>query len=161
MAFCEGGHFEGKRGRAEAFDKDGKSIRKFKGTGGMGLHQQNFIDAVRSHDSSTLNADVQVGHDSTGWCNMANVAYLSGEEFSFADAKEVGEGSPLWGSVLGEMDSLLKSHGLGIESAEIKLSPVLTIDPKTEQFVGSKAEVANEFLNREYRKGYEVPEIVS
>ncbi len=161
MAFCEGGRFEGQRGRAEAFDKDGKSIKKFKGTGGMGLHQQNFIDAVRSRDSSILNADVQVGHDSTGWCNLANISYLSGRTFSFADAKQVDQGSQLWESVLGDMDKLLKSHGLGMESADIKLSPLLTIDPKSEQFVGSNATGANQFLKREYRKGYEVPEIVS
>ncbi|HIF33318.1 MAG TPA: Gfo/Idh/MocA family oxidoreductase [Planctomycetaceae bacterium] len=161
MAFCEGGRFEGQRGRAEAFDKDGKSIKKFKGTSGMGLHQQNFIDAMRKRDSSMLNADVQVGHDSTGWCNLANVSYLSGQPFSFADAKQIGQDSPLWSSVLGDMAKLLKSHGLDIERSEIKLSPLLTVDPKTEQFVGSNSETANQFLKREYRKGYEVPEIVS
>jgi hypothetical protein len=108
-----------------------------------------------------LNADVQVGHDSTGWCNLANVSYLSGQPFSFADAKQIGQDSPLWSSVLGDMAKLLKSHGLDIERSEIKLSPLLTVDPKTEQFVGSNSETANQFLKREYRKGYEVPEIVS
>jgi hypothetical protein len=50
---------------------------------------------------------------------------------------------------------------MGLESANIKLSPVLTINPKTEQFVGSDAEAANQFLKREYRKGYEVPNLTS
>ena len=127
----------------------------------MGLHQQNFIDAVRSRDASMLNADVQVGHDSTGWCNLANVSYLSGDTFSYADARQVGQGGQLWASVLGDMDKLLKAHGLKIESSKFKLSPMLTVDPKTEQFVGSNAAAANQFLKREYRKGYEVPEIVS
>lgn len=161
MAFCEGGRFEGQRGRAEAFDKDGKSMKKFKGTSGMGLHQENFINAVRSRDSSTLNADVQVGHDSTGWCNMANVAYQTGQPFAYADAKQIGQGNAVWEGVLGGMDKLLKAHGLNIESSDIKLSPLLTIDPKTEKFVGNNGEAANQFLKREYRKGYEVPEIVS
>jgi predicted dehydrogenase len=161
MAFCEGGRFEGQRGRAEAFDKKGKSIKKFKGTSGMGLHQQNFIDAVRSRDASMLNADVQVGHDSTGWCNLANVSYLAGQTFSYADAKQVGPGNQLWQSVLGDMDRLMRAHGLKIESSKFKLSPMLKVDPKTEQFVGSNAVEANQFLKREYRKGYEVPESVS
>lgn len=160
MAFCEGGRFEGQRGRAVAFDKDGKTIKSFRGNSGMGLHQQNFIDAVRSRKSSMLNADVQVGHDSTGWCNLANVSFQCGQTFSFADARQVGRGSQLWESVLGDTSKLLKSHGLEIESADIKLSPLLTIDPKTEQFIGSNAETANQFLKREYRKGYEVPEII-
>jgi hypothetical protein len=92
---------------------------------------------------------------------LANVSYLSGQPFSFADAKQIGQDSPLWSSVLGDMAKLLKSHGLDIERSEIKLSPLLTVDPKTEQFVGSNSETANQFLKREYRKGYEVPEIVS
>jgi len=132
-----------------------------KGTGGNGAHQQNFIDAVRSRKVEDLNTDVEVGHYSTGWCNLANVAYQAGERFSFADARQVGRGSQLWDSVLSDMDKLLKAHGLGIENAEIKLSPLLSIDPETEKFVGSNADAANKFLKREYRKGYEVPEIIA
>ena len=71
IAYCEGGRFEGQRGRAQAFDADGKEIKSFRGTSGMGLHQQNFIDAVLSRDASSLNTDVEVGNDSTGWCNLA------------------------------------------------------------------------------------------
>ena len=59
-----------------------------------------------------------------------------------------------------DWQSPLAHYGLGIESADIKLSPLLTVDPKTEQFVGSNAEAANQFLKREYRNGYEVPEII-
>jgi hypothetical protein len=160
MAFCEGGRFEGQRGRAVAFDKDCKTIKKFKGNSGNGLHQQNFIDAVRSHDSSMLNAEIQVGHDSTGWCNLANISYLSGQAFSFADARKIKPGNQLWDSLLGDMDKLLKAHDLDIEGTDIRLSPLLTVDPKTEQFVGSNSEGANQFLKREYRKGHEVPEIL-
>ena len=72
MAYCEGGRFEGQRGRAAAFDKDGKLVKEFKGNGGNGDHQKNFIDAVRSRDASILNSEIKVGHDSTGWCNVAN-----------------------------------------------------------------------------------------
>ena len=46
-----------------------------------------------------------------------------------------------------------------MESDSIRLSPLLTLDTKTEQFVGEEADSANQFLKREYRKGYEVPEI--
>ena len=89
------------------------------------------------------------------------MSYLVGRDVFFCRRQKVGPGSQLWESVLGDMDKLLKSHGLGIESSEIKLSPVLTVDPRTEQFVGNNAEVAKQFLKREYRKSYEVPEIVS
>ena len=45
VAYCEGGRFEGQRGRGAASIKT-VSRCVFKGNSGMGIHQQNFIDAV-------------------------------------------------------------------------------------------------------------------
>jgi len=159
IAYCEGGRFEGQRGRAVAFDKDGKQIKSFKGTGGNDRHQQNFIDAVRSRDVSSLNTDVQVGHDSTGWCNLANIAYRTGDTFSYAAAKEVSGDGGIWGSLLEETDKHLQAHQIKIESSEIKLGPMLTVDVEKEQFVGDHADEANDFLKRQYREGFEVPKL--
>lgn len=159
IAYCEGGRLEGERGRARAFDKDGKEIRTFQGTSGEGRHQQNFIDAVRSRDASTLNAEVEVGHLSTGWCNLANIAFRSGNTFAHAAAKEVDGDGGIWGSLLGEMTAHLGGHGIDIESTQIKLSPILSVDIEKEAFVGDHAKTANTFLKRQYRAGYEVPEI--
>ncbi len=157
IAYCEGGRYEGQRGRGAAYDSDGKLVREFKGNSGNVAHQANFIDAVRSQDRSILNADVAVGNDSTGWCNLANVAFRSGSEFSLQGAKAIGDAQ--WGTVLDEMDAHLKAHSLELESSDIRLSPVLTLDAKTEQFVGDGASHGNRFLKREYRKGYEVPDL--
>jgi hypothetical protein len=95
IAYCEGGRFEGQRGRAAAFDRDGKLIKESKGTSGNGTHQRNFIDALRWRDPSILNSGVQIGHDSTGWCNLANIAFRSGHTFSRAEAKQVRAASEL------------------------------------------------------------------
>jgi predicted dehydrogenase len=157
IAYCEGGRIEGQRGRGAAYDNEGKKIREFKGTSGMGIHQQNFIDSVRTRDRSTLNADVQVGHDSSGWCNLANIAFRAGKSYSTDDAKKLSE-KP-WLELVDSMSALLRRHTLDIDSAGLKLSPMLTIDAKTQRFVGENAEIANQFIRREYRKGYEVPEI--
>lgn len=63
IAVCEGGRLEGQRGKAVAFDKNGKQIRTFSGnSGGRILHQQNFLDAVRLRDATRLNTEVLVGH---------------------------------------------------------------------------------------------------
>jgi hypothetical protein len=161
IAYCEGGHFEGQRGRGAAFDKEGKLIKEFRGNGGNGLHQQNFIDAVRKRDPSILKSHVQVGHYTTGWCNLANIAYQTGSTFSHVDAKQVQDSSGRWQSLLDDMEQLLGAHGIDIESAEIKLSPVLKVDTKSEKFVGDDADAANRFLKREYRAPFIVPEIVS
>ncbi len=159
IAYCEGGRLEGQRGGAKAFDKDGKLIKTFKGLGGNMLHQQNFIDAVRSRDASSLNTDVEVGHLSTGWCNLANIAYRAGKTFSHKAAKEVSGDRGVWSSLLEETQAHLASHRMNIENPQIKLSPVLTVDVEKEVFTGEYAEMANEFLKRQYRSGYEVPEI--
>ena len=48
IAYCEGGRFEGQRGRGVALDKDGKKIKEFRGNSGSVLHQKNFLDALRA-----------------------------------------------------------------------------------------------------------------
>jgi predicted dehydrogenase len=159
VAYCEGGRLEGQRGKAVAFDNEGKQIKAFKGTSGQGLHQQNFIEAVRSRDRSTLMAEVQIGHDSTGWCNLANVAYQTGKAFSMSDAKRLDQKN--WHEMVGEMDALLARHDIKIESDQIRLSPVLEVDARTQRFVGEHSEAANRYLKREYRSGFVVPEIAT
>jgi len=158
IAYCEGGRLEGQRGKAAAFDSDGNLIKSFEGDSGA-THQQNFIDAVRTRDSSKLNADVEVGHLSTGWSNLANVTFRAGDTFSHEEAALIQNDRDIWKSLLGEMEKHLASHGIDIASTQIKLSPMLEVDVANEVFIGSHADVANRFLKREYRKGCVVSEV--
>jgi predicted dehydrogenase len=153
----EGGRYEGQRGRGRALDASGKVIREFRGDNGDVRHQANFIEAVRKQDRSILNAEVAVGNDSTGWCNLANVAFRAGGEFSRQTAAQVS--LEPWRVLIGEMDQHLQAHSIALESEAIRLSPMLELDSKSEQFVGEHAETANRFLRRDYRKGYEVPSL--
>lgn len=156
---CEGGYYLGQRGSGKAVDKDGKEIRKFKGGDINGLHKKNFIEAIKSRDHSHLNAEVETGHDSTGWCNLANVASRVGGAFNGEDARSIAPDFEPWHMLLENMRTNLKPFGITLNSKEIKMSPILTHNPKTEQFEGDHAFGANELLKRKYRKGYEVPEI--
>jgi len=158
IAYCEGGRYEGQRGRGAAYDQDGKLVKEFKGNQGNVLHQANFIDAMRNRDPSTLHADVAVGNDSTGWCNLANIAFQAGKDFRHDDASRID--ADIWNSLIEEMQQHLAEHAVPIDSSEIKLSPVLTLDAKTERFIGAHAETANPLLRRQYRQGFEVPELV-
>ena len=72
---CEGGYYLGQRQKGRAVDRKGNTIREFDGGDIVPLHVQNFIDAVQSRDSKMLNAPVEMGHHSSGWCNLANVAF--------------------------------------------------------------------------------------
>lgn len=157
VVYCEGGRFEGQRGRAVAYDKNGKEIRKFSGNSGGKMHQENFIACVREGSPEKLNADVQIGHHSTGWCNLANIAYQTGSSFSLDAAKQLKQ--DVWLELLDEMQAHLRANGSDISSTEIKLSPMLEIDVKSERFVGDTAGAANKLLKREYRAPFVVPTI--
>ncbi|MEM7781788.1 MAG: Gfo/Idh/MocA family oxidoreductase [Planctomycetota bacterium] len=157
VVYCEGGRFEGQRGKGVAFDNSGKKIAEFKGNNGDVLHQTNFVDAVRQQDSSMLNAEVKVGNDSTGWCNLANIAFRAGGQFSFDEAKEIG--LEQWSALIEDMKAHTAEHDLELDGGDIRLSSVLELDLESGRFIGESADQANPYIKREYRKGYEVPEL--
>jgi len=154
---CEGGYLLGSRQNGRAIDRDGKEIRKFKGSDIVFLHVQNFFDAMRSRDRDELNAEAQIGHDSTGWCNLANVGYQTASSFNAEQLAVAGSHLEAWPVLMKELESQLAP--LKINVSDLKVSPKLQHDAKTELFTGDHAEVANRFLKRTYRKGYVVPEI--
>ncbi len=159
IAYCEGGRLEGQRGKAVAFDQEGKVVKTFKGTSGNGAHQQNFIDAVRQRDPSILKAGVEVGHDSTSWCNLANIAFRCGHAYTRDEATALRDGSGQWAGLLDEMEQLLRAHHVEMTGADIKLSPPLEVDVATGKFTGASGDAANQFLKRVYREPFVVPEI--
>ena len=155
IVYGEGGRLEGQRGRAVAFDSDGKKIKEFKGTSGSGQHQRNFTEAVQQEDASLLNAEIKIRNDSTGWCNLANIAFRAGAKLTETTNNPVDH--PRWEEVLGFMGQHTAAHNVPLRGGELKMSKLLTIDPGTEKFVGAGADEANALLKREYRDGYVVP----
>ena len=156
VVYGEGGRFEGQRGRGVAYDHDGKELRKFSGNSGRG-HQENFIACVREGSPDKLNTDVLIGHHSTGWCNLANIAYQTGSTFNADAAHQIKD--EIWSGLLHEMQEHLQAHGVELTSRDIKLSPVLEIDIERERFIGQHADAANKLLKREYREPFVVPNI--
>ena len=156
---CEGGYYLGQRGSGKAVDKNGKEIRKFKGGDINALHKANFLEAVRTRDNSTLNAEIETGHHSTGWCNLANVGFRAGQEFDAETAQSINPESETWELLLGEMKSNLAKFDVKPSDTEIRMSPILTHNPETEKFEGEHALAANRFLKRDYREKYAVPEV--
>jgi predicted dehydrogenase len=153
---CEGGYYFGRRQKGRAVDLEGKTIREFKGGDIVPLHVQNFVDAVRARDATMLNAPVEMGHHSTGWANLANVAFHSGAAYN-KDQLSSAASLKAWPLLIDEMEKQLEPFG--IKTDQLISSPVLSHDSNTEQFVGENAELANQFLKRTYRDKFVVPEV--
>jgi len=57
----------------------------------------------------------------------------------------------------GLRDTFEAHHRVRIEDAAIKMSALLEFDAKHERFVGTGSEASNQWLRRDYRRGYELP----
>ncbi len=162
IVYCDGGHLEGHRSGGAAFDASGKLIKKFEKRKGVS-HQQNFIDAIRNDKPSLLVAPVQVGHDSTTWCNLINIAVRTQAATSSASAEALagtfGNESPA--TILEQMRSVVSVNDPKQASAGLQLGPTLQFDTARNQFVGEHSASANKMLRREeYREPFVVPEVV-
>jgi hypothetical protein len=163
VVHCEGGYYAGGRGGGAAYDNNDKLIRHFKGDSGA-KHPRNFVDAVFAHDRGRLNAEVEIGHRSTAWCNLANVA----SEVATANGPpgyrreaidQIGRGCAPWNSLVKLIEQHLARNSVDMKSA-LRLSPILEFDAKREEFVGNDSQQANRFLRREYRSNFAVPSTV-
>ncbi|MDO5582197.1 MAG: Gfo/Idh/MocA family oxidoreductase [Planctomycetia bacterium] len=162
IAYCEGGRYEKYWGGANAYDREGKLIREFKGTseeaGGV-FHLRNFVNAVIAHDRSMLSAPITVGFDSASWYNSANVAYRLGHPFSVDEAFAVKGTDGRLVEVLADLERHLGAQGIPIDSNTFRMSNFLELDSEKQCFTGEYAEKANALMNISYRKPFAVPEI--
>jgi predicted dehydrogenase len=164
VVYCDGGRLEGERGRAAAFDADGNRIKQFRGNSGGG-HQQNFIRAVRNDDPSRLNTPIEMGHQSTAWCNWANIAYRVSTTASPGTGSSTERIAAAFGAnhpaiaVFEEMQRTLAACAPDAPSDALDLGPVLEFDEQAGQFVGDNAQQANGLLRRDDRSGFEVPDL--
>ncbi|NOY40539.1 MAG: Gfo/Idh/MocA family oxidoreductase [Planctomycetes bacterium] len=159
VAYYENGRYEGQRKRGAAFDVDGKLIRSFDGNGGDGIHQKNFIDALRAGNSNLLNTPVEMGFASTSWCNLANIATRasSPDEDSQVISKVFGEQAHQ--DALDFMHRVTQAHAVGSASKTPQLGTVLHYDTENDCFSGAQADAGNQLLKRNDRAPFTVPEI--
>jgi predicted dehydrogenase len=133
-------------------------VQKFEGKGGDNLHFENFVKAVRSGKHTDLNCDIAEGHLSAALCHLANISYRLGKEVPLAELKRIA-GRQEATDALKRMVAHLEDNKVDLKTPA-HLGPLLTIDPKKEQFTGEMAAKANPMLTREYRKGFEIKEQV-
>jgi predicted dehydrogenase len=154
IVFCDGGSYHGYRGGGEAFDSDGKGIKKFHGDSGAG-HMRNFFQAVRARDPKLLNADVSVGHDSTNWAHAINASWRAADQPGLLPEIGAAGGSPVGEKVARLLEDQLRAYFPEGSDRGVRKSGLLEIDPAREEFVGAGGSIANEFLGpRDYRAPY-------
>jgi predicted dehydrogenase len=137
---------------AVAFDKQGKLVKTFKGSGS---HFNNFITAVRHHKQDELHCPVLEGHYSAALCHLGNISYRTGDPEKFSpEPKVVAENTDL-AEAYKRYEDHLKANSIDLDQVSQAVGPKLEFDPKTETF-GSNAQ-ANAFLTRDYRAPYIVP----
>jgi predicted dehydrogenase len=151
VVLCEGGVYRGVRGSGVAVDPSGKVIKKFPGDSGAG-HMKNFVDAVRAHDRSKMNAPVEVGHSSAGWAHVINAAYRAAKHPDLAphgyDITQV-EGYERLQPLIAEH---MKTYDLS-DDAGLRSSGLFQIDVDAEEFSGAGAEVGNAHLGKPNYRG--------
>ncbi|MFM8400471.1 MAG: gfo/Idh/MocA family oxidoreductase, partial [Pirellula sp.] len=103
--------------------------------------------------------EVQVGHDSTGWCNFANICFRAGDHKDLREKVESARSHPGWEELIEKMIEHLGANGIDPSDQSIAMSHWMDLDPKTGRFVGQYADQGNALLKRQYRSGYEVPQI--
>ncbi len=157
VIICEGGTIRCGRGGGAAYDNDGKRVKKYNGDAGR-HHVSNFIKAVRSRKSDDLNCEIEVGHQSTMMCLMANIAVRVGKAAGIDRIKQAMKDHPDALETAEHMVSQLKANECDL--GRLMLGPKLTFDPKAERFTGADAREANRLLRYDMREGFAVPERV-
>ncbi|MHC4436599.1 MAG: Gfo/Idh/MocA family oxidoreductase [Planctomycetota bacterium] len=156
---CEDGYWAAGDGGGRVFNNDdSRTDKQFTGQGGAG-HHQNFIDAVRSHKVSDLNADIEKGHYSSALCHMGNISYRLGKKMSVEDARKTIDNEYVMDS-FESMIEHLKVNEVDLEKEPVTMGPMLTMDPEAEKFVGENSDLANMFIKRNYREPFVVPDQV-
>jgi hypothetical protein len=106
-----------------------------------------------------LAAEIEIGHQSTAWCNLAVDSQRAGSDYSHEQALAIRDGYKPWGELVELIEEHLARNGVNPQNSKFELGPTVEFDTAKQQFVGAGAEKANKYLTREYRKGFEVPDM--
>jgi hypothetical protein len=139
----------------QAFDRDGKLVRKFEPTNpGM---NENFIAVMRSRRVADLEGDILQGHLSAALVHLANTSHRLGRRAPLGELRERMGGRRELGAAFDRFAGHLAANGIDLDRTPATLGPVLTMDSEREQFTGEFAAEANRLITREYRVPFVVP----
>jgi predicted dehydrogenase len=162
---CEGGFFAGDASGGAIFDRRGKKVQDLgEGDRPKALelaHLSGFLAAVRSRKASDLAAEAIEGHRSTACCHMANVSHRLGKPSSPEAIRAAISGDAELADAFERCREYLRGNGVDLDATPATLGPWVSLDAQQGRFVGDCAGAANELSRREYRKPFEVPELIT
>lgn len=138
-----------------AYDYDGKELGKWSG-GEYQAHFANFLQAVRSRNHRDLHLDIEDAHLSSALAHLGNVSLKRGAPVSPATRPQRVVEQKHVADTFDSLEKYLGEHSIDYQQTKLYLGARLTIDPRTEQTDDPEA---NKLLTREYRTGYELPEV--
>ncbi len=152
---CEGGELRGGRGGMYVVGADGKTkVKKFPGDGGAD-HQQNFIDAVRTRNSSNLRSRIESAEYSSAISHLANLSLRTGTlQAEDAVSEAIGDNSVLH-TILDDQAKQLQAWG--IDQPEYRLGQSLKVN---QQYASLKGDGIAELVRPPQRQEFAVPELV-
>ena len=160
LAHCEGGYLAIPAGNytlAQAFDREGKLIREFKGGGN---HYANFLDAMRSRKESDLTAPLLQGHRSSALVHLANISHRTGRAMPSGDIRDQLAARSALSEPFGRFTEHLAANAIDLAKTPATLGAPLTFDAAAEKFTGENSAAANQLHRREtYRAPWIVPQL--
>ena len=126
---------------------------------GGGDHYKNFLDAAAANDQSMLNGPILEGHLSSALCHTGGVSHQLGKNASLEEIESAISGeSDLFKDSLQRMIKHLQANEVDIKAGKaLTLGADLKFDTQTESVTNN--EKAQQMMAREYRAGFEVPNI--
>lgn len=151
---CEGGYLA----ESKAFDSDGKQVKKFSLDDG-GVHQQNWVTAMRQGKLVSQNQNVLQGHLSASLSHLANMSWRLGKKLNPNEVRERLQGDKDALETLANFEENLRANKIDPGVDQPVVGPWLTLDPATERFTGEFADEANKLIEEEYREEFSLPVI--
>jgi len=140
--------------KATAFDNDGVLIKNFEQGGN---HYANFIDAVTKQDRSLLNAEILEGHLSSALCHTGGLSHQLGKTVSFKEIQDAVAGNERFADSVDRMLQHVQANEVNLAETPLTLGAELKFELETETAINNAA--ADKGLTRDYRKGFEVPNL--
>ncbi len=154
---CEHGYVvTGSYFAAQAYDRDGRLLREFKGED---RHMANFIDVVRSRRTGDLYGPIGEGHVSSALAHLGNISHRLGRVAPPAGIREKLAAEPALTEAWSRMAGHFAANEVDLEKTPAALGQLLAVDPVAEKLTGPVAPGANALLTRDYRAPFVVPQL--